>query len=95
MKKYLIETNQLNGGIQKKYRFPNDFGASVVKHRCSYGYEKDLWEIAILKFIGDESNLCYNTPITDDVLGHQSDKNVKEVLKKIKDFAKGINNKIK
>jgi len=79
MKEYLIETNKHNGGIQKVYKFPNGYGASVIKHRGSYGYQKGLWEVAVL-FHGE---LCYDTEITDDVLGHLNDPEVDNILGKI------------
>ena len=44
-----ISVKELFGGIQKIYRFKNNFGASVVKHPYSYGGEKDLWELAVIE----------------------------------------------
>ena len=79
MKEYLIETNKHNGGIQKVYKFPNGYGASVIQHRGSYGYQKGLWEVAVL-FHGE---LCYDTEITSDVIGHLNDPEVDNILGKI------------
>ena len=79
MKKYLVETNNHNGGIQKVYKFPNGYGASVIKHRGSYGHSKGLWELAVLE--GGE--LCYDTEITDDVIGHLNDPEVDRLLRRI------------
>ena len=31
MNEFKTETNDVNGGIQKIYRFPNGYGASVIK----------------------------------------------------------------
>ena len=78
--KHLKETNDFNGGIQKVYQFPNGYGASVVKHRGSYGYEKGLWELAVLDFDG---SLCYTTEITNDVIGHLNDPEVDRLLRRI------------
>ena len=54
------------GGLQKVYEFPNGYGASVVCHEYSYGGKMDLWEGAV---IGKDGDICYTTPITDDVVG--------------------------
>jgi len=81
-----INTNIVHGGIQIVYRFTNDYGASVVKHSFSYGSEQGLWELAVLKFDGEGSSLCYDTPITGDVLGRLSEQEVVRTLQKIKDL---------
>ena len=80
MKNYLAETNEHMGGIQKVYSFPNGYGASVIKHKGSYGGDKGLWEMAVLK----EGELCYDTPITNDVIGHLNDPEVDRLLRQIK-----------
>ena len=86
------------GGRQRIYRFPNGYSASVIPEyveRELDEYEdhenperpvigdmkpkKGFWEIAILW--NDE--LCYSTHITDDVLRHQSDPDVDNVLGQI------------
>lgn len=80
MNEFLIEKNVYNGGIQKVFKFPNGYGASVVRHKGSYGYMKGQWEIAVL----DESGaICYSTPITDDVIGYLNDPEVDNLLGQI------------
>ena len=79
MNKYLIEKNKHNGGIQKVYSFPNGYGASVIQHQGSYGYEKGLWEVAVLL----HGELCYDSGITEDVMGHLNDPEVDNILGKI------------
>tara|TARA_B110000977_G_scaffold45219_1_gene61503 strand:+ start:10253 stop:10531 length:279 start_codon:yes stop_codon:yes gene_type:complete len=54
-------------GYQLIYKFDNGYGASVVKHDFSYGGKKGLYEVAVLD---NEGDLCYTTPITDNVIGH-------------------------
>ena len=78
--KYLTETNTIHGdGIQKIYSFPNGYGASVVKHKGSYGFNDNKWELAVLK----DGELCYSTDITSDVIGHLNDPQVDAILKQI------------
>lgn len=86
MREYLIKQRKLNGGVQKIYKFPNGYGASVVCSPYSYGGDMGLWEIAVLDKEGD---LTYKTPITDDVIGHLNEDEVIEVLNKIKELENG------
>jgi hypothetical protein len=69
-----------HGGVQQKYKFPNGFGASVVRHDFSYGGPQGLWELAVL---GPNGHLTYETPITDDVLGYLSEAEVTATLDRI------------
>jgi predicted nicotinamide N-methyase len=55
----------LYGGFHYTAKFKNGYGISIIKHENSYGHEDDMWEIAVLK--GDD--LCYDTSITDNVIG--------------------------
>ena len=71
--RYLVENKDVNGGTQRIYKFPNGYGASVIRHQGSYGFKNGLWELAVLDSSGD---LCYSTPITNDVIGHLSDEEV-------------------
>ena len=80
MNEFLTETNRHMGGIQKVYMFPNGYGASVIQHKGSYGYEKGLWEVAVLH----EGELCYDSEITNDVIGYLNDPEVDNILRRIK-----------
>ena len=53
-------------GIQALINFDNGYGASVIKSPYSYGGNQDLYELAVIK----DDAICYDTPITDDVLGY-------------------------
>ena len=79
-------------GIRYRFKFENGYGASVVKHGFSYGNERDLWELAVLKYgTGDNYGLDYETEITDDVVGWLADEEVREILGRIKNL-KSITN---
>jgi hypothetical protein len=72
-------------GVQAKHFFPNGYGVSVVRFPGSYGFQDDLYEVAILKVTDDEDGfeLCYDTPITEDVLGHQDETDINNILKEV------------
>ena len=76
------EINEHYGGIQKTYKFDNGYGASVIRHKGSYGYAQGKWELAVLE--GGE--LCYTSPITEDVIGHLTEDEVESILKQIKEL---------
>ena len=83
---YLKRTDlTVPGGVQYVYHFPNGYGGSIVKFPGSYGYKEDLWELAVIVF-DDEGDyeLAYDTPITADVEGYLTDKEVENLLYKIK-----------
>jgi hypothetical protein len=71
------------GGIFCRIQFENGFGASIVKHKYSYGGEKGLYELAV---IDSEGQLTYETPITDDVLGYLSEEDVERYVNEIKNL---------
>jgi hypothetical protein len=76
---------QINSGIQSIVKFENNYGASVVKHDYSYGGKDGLYELAVIQY--DENgdwDICYDTPITDDVLGYLTEDNVTDYLTQIK-----------
>lgn len=71
-------------GIQYRICFPKvGYGASVIKLPGSYGYENDLWELALLSNHGnlEEWNLAYTELVNNDVLGNLTDNEVNKVLK--------------
>ena len=76
------EINEHYGGIQKTYACDNGYGASVIRHKGSYGYAQGKWELAVLE--GGE--LCYSTSITNDVIGHLTEDEVELILKQIKEL---------
>jgi hypothetical protein len=71
------EVNAIHGGIQRRYRFDNGYGASVVQHAYSYGGDRGLWELAVTDHAG---RLTYDTPVTNDVIGCLTEAAVEEQL---------------
>lgn len=83
MKEPKIERTHPLGGIQRIYRFDNGYGASVVRFTYSYGFELGLWELAVIKFNGEDYELVYDTEITNDVIGYLSEDEVDNLLTQI------------
>jgi hypothetical protein len=86
----LIKEHECHDGIQKIYRFENNYGASVVRHSFSYGGKKGLYEVALLKFSSpdnnEEVNLTYENDFEQDVIGWLREEEVEDLLNKIKKY---------
>lgn len=71
------------GGVQYIFTFENGYEASVVKFYGTYGFGRDLWELAVLK----NGRLHYDNPVADgDVRGHLTDEEVNTLLREIEQF---------
>ena len=86
--------------MDKKF-YSNGYGISVISNEFSYGGRDGLYEVAIL--IGDEDDytLCYDTHISNDVLGYltleqvmETDKLVQELPKTLESVSKNRDIKI-
>lgn len=73
----------IDTGVQALHFFPNGYGVSVVRFPGSYGYEQDLYEVAVIKGNEDDYVLCYDTPITDDVMGHRDERDVEIIMEEV------------
>ena len=67
------------GGNQARIDFNNGYGASVLLGNLFYSNGIDTYELAVFK----NGHLCYDTEITDDVIGRITKDEVTEILIKI------------
>jgi hypothetical protein len=65
-------------GIGARHVFENGYG--VVRHGGSYGGPNGFYEVAVLAWDG---SLCYDTPVTNDVLGWLSEDGVADIMQKV------------
>jgi hypothetical protein len=66
-------------GIVSRTQFDNGYEASVVKSEYTYGGKDGLYELAVFK----DGEICYDTPVTDDVIGYLRPEDVTDVMAKI------------
>lgn len=82
-KKYIKQIKEPEGtidGIQYLFKFKNNLGASVIKSYHSFGADKDLWELALIKWNDNKFNLMLDY----DVIGYLTDSNIRKILNNIK-----------
>lgn len=77
-----FQSMQFGIGVIARINFDNGYGASVVKSVYSYGGNQDLYELAVIK----DDAICYDTPITDDVLGYLTEDDVTKYLSQIQNL---------
>ena len=73
-------------GVQAKHFFDNGYGVSVIKSSHSYGGSEGLYELAVLKGVEKDWKICYDTVITDDFLGYQSEEEVEVLLYEVENL---------
>lgn len=91
------EPNERLGGAHYIFKFPNGYGASVIKHIGSYGFRQDLWELAAIKFYGltermhdpDGWHLWYIEKLDLCIEGYLTDERVRKLLGDIKNYEGG------
>ena len=66
-------------GLQATMDFNNSYGISVVRFKGSYGYERGLWEVAVLY----NGSITYTTDITNNVIGFLTEQNVTDIMKRV------------
>ena len=76
---YDEESMKETGGYYRHTVFDNGYGASVISHKYSYGGDQGLFEIGVTH----GSQLCYSTPVTEDVIGYLDHAGVMDVLMQI------------
>lgn len=79
-----IEFNwsEFHEGFTSNTYFDNGYGVSVVSHTRSYGGKQGLYELAVLK----DGDICYDTVITDDVIGYLTPELVTEIMIKVQEL---------
>lgn len=78
-------------GIGARHFFDNGYGVSVVRFTTSfgsgsYGSEQGLYELAVLKGVEKNWEICYDTVITEDVLGYLTEEEVEVLLYEVENL---------
>lgn len=79
--KFIEHPNKPFFNKQARMDFDNGYGVSVINGQHAYCSDS-TYEVAIMY----KGSLTYNTDITDDVIGHQSEKQVTEIMKQVQEL---------
>lgn len=75
----LVSHNVRMDGEQWKFSFNNGYGASVITGGIAYCNDERPFELGVLEY----GELCYDTPIADDVIGYLTNDEVFDLLDRI------------
>lgn len=78
-KDLVFESHSIGNGKHAVLNFDNGYGVSVVFGNMFFSNGIDNYELAVLH----NGKLCYNTDITDDVIGYIKKSQVTKLMKKI------------
>lgn len=70
-------------GTQAKFQFDNGYGISVITGSSAYGDGDTPYEAAVLL---SDGSLCYDTPVTEDVMGHLTADTVTDKMRQIQEL---------
>ena len=67
--------------------FENGYGVSVITGGSARADDEGPYELAVLRHEGDKRYcLCYDTPITDDVVGYLTVDGVTELMRRVQEL---------
>lgn len=96
-KDLVFNPHRTGEGLQALMFFENGYGISVVRFKMPMGFgygsytnNENEWEIAVLYGNNEKFSLTYNTPITDDVIGHLTADEVSDIMKQIQTLPCGV-----
>ena len=93
-KDIVFKPHRFGEGVHGLIFFDNGYGVSVVRYKSeiglpdflSYTSNEDEWELAVIKGKEDDWDLCYDTHITDDVIGHLSEGEVNWIMIQVQEL---------
>jgi hypothetical protein len=72
--------------IQAVHIFPNSYGVKVCSFPGSYGFVEGLYEVSVIKGTLGNYQTCYDTPITDEILGHRDEIDVENIMSEVEEL---------
>jgi len=67
---------------QAKMFFDNGYGVSVITGTAAH----DNYEVAIIRGTNKHFNICYDTPISDEVIACSTKQDVSKIMKQVQEL---------
>jgi hypothetical protein len=93
-----FKTHVSGDGVHGLIFFPGGYGLSVVRYKHPYStryssYTDDkTWEVAIIKGRKGNWKICYDTILTNDVLGFQTKEDINKIISHVQRLYDDENN---
>ena len=84
MKVHISLYNERKSAKQAVMKFDNGYSVSVVCGACFYSNGIDTYEVAVMH----NGCICYDTPITSNVIPYQTAEEVTEIMREIQELPK-------
>ena len=81
-KDLVFESHSIGRGQHAVLEFDNGYGVSVLLGDMFYSNGVDTYELGVLA----NGYLCYETPITDDVLGRVTEEEITKIMKELQSY---------
>jgi hypothetical protein len=94
-----FKTHASGDGVHGLIFFPGGYGLSVVRFRNPFGRggsytsnDTEDYEVAIIKGTKDQWEICYDTKLTNDVLGFQTKEDINKIISHVQRLYNDENN---
>jgi len=88
----------VGNGVHGLIFFPGGYGLSVVRFRHPFGggsytsNDTEDYEVAIIKGTKNQWEICYDTKLTNDVLGFQTKEDINKIINHVQRLYNDENN---
>jgi hypothetical protein len=71
---------------QARLDFPNGYGVSVITGYFAYSTDEEPYEVAVMY----KGQLCYDTPVTEDVIGFCTPSRVTVIMRQVQELPEKV-----
>lgn len=84
-----VVSREITGGKQMILRFKNDYGVSIIQNVFSYGGSEGLYELAVIKLLGEKIG-DFKLVSEGDVVGRLTQEEALSLAERVAEFPKAM-----